>query len=144
MSNQPSPSPNPPNSERVQVMLPPEAARTFRQLAALQKRSTSALLREFLVEIAPVMQRTLNLLTLAQTAQTQWPKDVARRLEHAQDSLELTALGAMGTLDLVHAEATQPKPKAGRVAKPSPLPPLTNRGVTPHAKPREARRRRTP
>lgn len=128
MSNaNPRPSQNPP-TVRLQVMVSPEIATTVRKLATLQKRSSSAVLRDFIEEVHPVLARVASLLELATHAQGKWPAAVVTRLEKMQSELEATALTAMDALDLVAADAPAAAGAVRRGRRQSP--PMTNRGVT--------------
>jgi len=84
---------------RIAVYLPKHVVATVQRLAALRGVSRSAVIRDFLVDAEPVMQRVANLLDLAarsdRTALKEWTKD----LEQAQSGLELTALDAIAKLD---------------------------------------------
>lgn len=118
--------------DRVQVMLTPATAAAIKRLAALQGRSRSAVVRDFLDEVAPVLNRAANLLELALSAQGTWPKELVAKLERIQSGMEshaLLAMDAMGN-DLT-AELTGRSPVAGRGKRTPPNPPTSNRGVTP-------------
>lgn len=117
-------------SERVQVMLTPASAATIKRLARLQGRSRSAVVRDFLDEVAPVLDRTANLLELALSAQGKWPKQLVAKLERMQAGLEATALTHMDHMDLLLADGSAHHRGAVRRKRPAPNPPMTNRGVT--------------
>lgn len=117
-------------SERVQVMLTPASAATIKRLAKLQGRSRSAVVRDFLDEVAPVLDRTANLLELALKAQGKWPKDLVAKLERMQTGLEATALTHMDHLDMLMADGPAHRRSAGHGQRKPDSPPTTNRGVT--------------
>jgi len=120
----PLPSPN--LSVRLQVIVPADVAATIRHLAALQQRSASAVLRDFIIEVHPVLKRVEGLLELAMTAQGKWPKELVSKLEAMQSGLEVHALGAMGQLDGFGSDMEAARSAAhGRVKNP----PRSNRGV---------------
>jgi len=117
--------------ERVQVMLTPATAATIKRLARIQGRSRSAVVRDFLDEVAPVLDRTANLLELALSAQGKWPKELVAKLERIQNGLEGQALMAMDSMDIVLADGAAPRSGApGPKRRTSINPPATNRGVT--------------
>ena len=113
--------------DRLQVMLTPRTAECIKRLARLQNRSRSAVVRDFLDEVAPVLHRTANLLELAQKAQGDWPKQLATRMQKMQEGLEAHALVAMDSLDLIATDRTEKAPTGAAGAA---NPPMTNRGVT--------------
>lgn len=117
-------------SERVQVMLTPASAATIKRLARLQGRSRSAVVRDFLDEVAPVLDRTANLLELALSAQGKWPKQLVAKLERMQAGLEATALTHMDHMDLLLADGQAHRKGAAHGKQRSQSPPMTNRGVT--------------
>lgn len=111
-------------------MVTPATAAAVRRLAKLQGRSASAVVRDFLTEATPVLERVGNLLDLAMRTKGHWPKALVERLEQAQTGLEATALTHMDYLDLVAADVeagTQGRPR--RRQSPT-QPPSSNRGVT--------------
>jgi hypothetical protein len=117
--------------ERVQVMLTPATAATIKRLARLQGRSRSAVVREFLDEVAPVLDRTANLLELALTAQGKWPAELVAKLERIQNGLESHALLAMDGMDVTLADGLASRREASGRPRPATNPPASNRGVTP-------------
>lgn len=84
---------------RISVVLPKSTYATLARLAALQGRSRSAVARDFLVEVEPVLQRVAAMLELASQAQGQWPREFVEKLAAAQDQLEGEALKLMTQLD---------------------------------------------
>lgn len=124
--------------ERVQVMLTPATAATIKRLARIQGRSRSAVVRDFLDEVAPVLDRTANLLELALSAQGKWPKDLVAKLERIQNGLEGQALMAMDSMDMALADGAIPQSgMPGGRRQSSRNPPATNRGVTNSTNPRK-------
>lgn len=100
----------------IAVVVPKDVASTVQRLAALRGTSKSAVIREFLIETQPVLDRIANLLDMAaradKTALKRWAKD----LETAQGELEVSALDAMASLDTFQTklELAQPgRPPAG-------------------------------
>lgn len=83
---------------RIAVYLPKHVAVTVQRVAALRGVSRSAVIRDFLLDAEPVMQRVANLLELAARADRTALKEWAVTLEAAQGTLEKDALGAMATL----------------------------------------------
>lgn len=83
----------------IAVVLPREIAATVKRLAALRGTSKSAVIREFLMETAPVLDRVANLLDLAARADKTALKAWAKDLEQAQGELEVSALDALAKMD---------------------------------------------
>jgi hypothetical protein len=114
----------------VAAVVPKETAAVIKRLARLQGRSQSAVMRDFLVELTPVLSRVAGLIELAQKAQGDWPRELIEKMESAQSELEQTALAAMSQLDTVAADAQAHSKGAGRRRRPN-QPPSSNRGVKP-------------
>lgn len=110
----------------IAVVMPEATHAAIKRLAALQGRSKSAVVRDFLVETTPLLERIGGLLALAHKAQGKWPADVVAKLEALQNGLEGQALGAMDSMDMVLADGARAQ-SAAPVADPDP--PMTNRGV---------------
>lgn len=114
----------------IGVVVPEATHAAIKRLAALQGRSKSAVVRDFLVETTPVLERISSMLEMALRAEGQWPAELVTKLEKMQEGLEGQALLAMDALDLAAADMqAQRRGAAGRRGKPNP--PTTNRGVTP-------------
>jgi hypothetical protein len=84
---------------RIAVYLPKHVAATVQRLAGLRGVSRSAVIREFLIEADPVMQRIANLLDLAARSDRTALKEWARGLEGEQAKLEESATGALAVMD---------------------------------------------
>lgn len=125
----------------IGVVVPVATYAAIKRLAALQGRSRSAVVRDFLVETTPLLERIGGLLELAHSAQGKWPADVVAKLEALQSGLEGQALGAMDAMDVVLADGANPR--SGLPGRPAgaPIPPMTNRGVTHHRTPRRSLRK---
>jgi hypothetical protein len=102
---------------RIVVYLPKHVAATVRRLAGLRGVSRSAVVRDFLIEAQPVLDRVSNLLDLAarsdRTALKEWAKD----LETVQGELETSLLSATATMDDL-AKDMSGRPTAGRRRRP--------------------------
>lgn len=83
---------------RIAVYLPRSVAATVQRLAGLRGVSRSAVIRDFLVEAEPVMQRVASLLDLAARSDRTALKEWAATLETAQAGLERDATQAMATM----------------------------------------------
>jgi hypothetical protein len=70
------------------VILPKDVMSVVTKLAKLQGRSRSAVARDFLVEVAPVLARVANTLEAAATMDAAGRAKLVRNLEAAQDALE--------------------------------------------------------
>lgn len=104
-------------SPRIAVYLPKHVASTVRRVAALRGVSMSAVIRDFLEETQPVMERIANLLDLAARTDRSALKEWARTLEETQTEMEAHALGAVQQLDDMEAVMKQhplPLQKPGR------------------------------
>jgi hypothetical protein len=113
----------------IGVVVPEATHAAIKRVAALQGRSKSAVVRDFLVETTPILERIAAMLELAYKAEGQWPADLVSKLERMQAGLEINALGAMEALDVATADmAAHRRGAPGRRAEPNP--PMTNRGVT--------------
>lgn len=95
---------------RISVVLPKSTYATLARLAALQGRSRSAVARDFLVEVEPVLQRVAAMLELASQAQGQWPREFVEKLAAAQEHLEGEALKVMTQLDAFSDQLAPPAP----------------------------------
>lgn len=95
---------------RIAVYLPKHTAATVQRVAALRGVSRSSVIRDFLVEAEPVLQRVANLLELAARTDRTALKEWAASLEAAQSGMEKDALAGMAQLD--EAESTL-RAKAG-------------------------------
>lgn len=89
---------------RIAVYLPKHVVQTVQRLAAMRGVSRSAVIRDFLIEAEPVMQRVANLLDLAARSDRTALKEWAVTLEAAQSGLEKDALGALATMDSMEAD----------------------------------------
>lgn len=85
------PSPPPNRSPRLQVVLPRDAYEVYDKLAKLQRRSRSAVARDFLVELVPVISRVVATLEAAAQMDAQGRKKLVRALEGAQAQIETRA-----------------------------------------------------
>jgi hypothetical protein len=100
---------------RISVVLPKSTYATLARLAALQGRSRSAVARDFLVEVEPVLQRIAGMLELASQAQGQWPREFVAKLVAVQEHLEGEALKVMTQLDAFSDQVAAPTPvQSGR------------------------------
>lgn len=99
---------------RIAVYLPKHVVATVTRLAGLRGSSRSAVIRDFLVEAEPVLQRVANMLDLAARTDRTALKDWAETMEAEQTKLEGQALTAFATMDdlAAHMKA-HPKRKAG-------------------------------
>lgn len=104
------PSVNP----RIAVYLPKSTAAAVQRLAGLRGVSRSAVIRDFLVEAEPVLQRVANLLDLAARSDRNALKEWATTLEAGQSSLEASAATAMATMGDMEADLAKPKRRHGR------------------------------
>lgn len=120
----------------IAVVVPPDVHATIRRVAGLRGTSRSAVVREFLIETKPVLDRVANLLDLAARADKTALKAWAADLESAQADIEKSALGAMAGLDEMQHRL--------ELAKPGRPPVGTERGrKRGAAAPRRTRRGRT-
>lgn len=107
----------------IAVVVPREVAAVIKRLAGLRGESRSAVVRGFLIEAQPVLERVCNLLDLAyrtdKSALVEWHKD----LMQAQVELEGQAMDAMTRMDAL-ADGPVSVPKPGR-------PPATSEGRGP-------------
>jgi hypothetical protein len=103
----------PARSPRIAVYLPKHVAATVRRLAAMRGVSSSAVVRDFLIETEPVLQRIANMLDLAARTDKEALKEWAETLEAAQNSIELDAVGVMAKADHMHQQLLKLK-KPGR------------------------------
>jgi len=102
---------------RIAVYLPKHLASTVQRVAALRGVSRSAVIRDFLIEVEPVLQRVANLLDLAARTDRTALKEWAQTMEAAQEGLEGDALASMGRLDVMESalRATEgPRRRRGR------------------------------
>jgi hypothetical protein len=100
----------------IAVVIPREVNSIITRLAGLRSTSKSAVVREFLIETAPVLERVANLLDLAARADRTALKSWVRDMEFAQSDLETKALDAMATMETMQnaLELTKPgRPPAG-------------------------------
>lgn len=114
----------------IGVVVPEATHAAIKRLAALQGRSKSAVVRDFLVETTPVLERIAAMLELAYKAEGQWPAELVTKLEGMQAGLEQQALGAMEALDVAEADMRAHRRGAAGRRRATPNPPMTNRGVT--------------
>jgi hypothetical protein len=77
---------------RIAVYLPRSTAATIQRLAGLRGVSRSAVIREFLVEAEPLLQRVSNLLDLAARTDRTALKEWAATMEAEQGKIEASAL----------------------------------------------------
>lgn len=119
---------------RLSVVLPPKVMTTLGRLAALQRRSKSAVAREFLTEVEPVLARIVGMLELAATAEGQWPRKFVADLERIQGEMEGQALTAMGQLDAFgdRLAAQRPKRAGGALGHSAATTKRPRRKATPH------------
>lgn len=99
---------------RIAVYLPRSTASAVQRLAALRGVSRSAVIRDFLVEAEPVLNRVANLLDLAARADRTALKEWAVTLEAAQSGLEADATAAFAKLGDMETALTPPKGRRGR------------------------------
>jgi len=126
------PTPNP----RINVTLRPELDAAIAELAALQGSSKSAVVRELLEQVEPMMRRVASLLRYASTAQKSWQANFLAELESAQSQVETYALAAMDEYESVEARL---RSEGAQTSSSRPQPPSTNRGVT-HPAPAKSKR----
>lgn len=101
---------------RIAVYLPKHVAATITRLAGLRGASRSSVIRDFLVEAEPVLQRVANMLDLAARTDRTALKDWADTMEAEQSKLEGQATEAFARLDELadHMKAhPQKKPRKG-------------------------------
>lgn len=102
----------PAKNPRIAVIVPKSVHATVRRLAGLRGVSVSAVVREFLVETEPVLQRVANLMDAAARADKSALQEWAGKLSQAQDAMEVQGLAAMAKLDDLQGQL--PLRKAGR------------------------------
>lgn len=90
--------PMPTTNPRIYVTLNKRTFRTIAELAHLQRRSHSAVVRELLEETEPVLARVAKLMRLA-SRNKGYAKALARDLERAQSEIELAGLEGWEALD---------------------------------------------
>lgn len=113
----------------IGVVVPKATHAAIKRLAALQGRGMSAVVREFLVETTPVLERIAGMLEMALKAEGQWPAELVDKLERMQAGIEGQALMVMDSMDVTAADmAAHRRGAPGR--RRTPNPPMTNRGVT--------------
>lgn len=101
---------------RLAVYLPKHVAATVRRLAGLRGVSRSAVVRDFLIEAEPVMQRVANLLELAARSDRTALKEWAAELEQAQSGMEASAtmgLAKLGDMEAALRETDRPRRRRG-------------------------------
>lgn len=81
------------------VVVPREVYAAISRVAALRGVSRSSVVRDFLIETVPVLERVANLLDLAARTDRTALKEWAKTLEQAQSDIERDALEAMARLD---------------------------------------------
>lgn len=94
----------------IAVVVPREVNAIVTRLAALRGVSKSSVVREFLIETVPVLERVANLLDLAARTDRTALKEWAKTLEAAQSEMEQQALTAMGTMDSMQRDLELKKP----------------------------------
>lgn len=94
----------------IAVVVPKDVHATIRRLAALRGASMSSVVREFLIETKPVLDRVANLLDLAARADKTALKAWAKDLEASQAEIELSALNAMASMDDMQQKLELAKP----------------------------------
>lgn len=120
----------PSTSPRLQVILPPEVMAVIARLAKLQGRSRSAVARDFLTEVAPVLGRVATTLEAAAAMDATGRAKLVRSLEAAQAALEPMAAQAHRTLergtravDRAHAVSGEVRSPTRRRPRRRPSPP---------------------
>lgn len=107
----------PARSPRLAVYLPKHVAATIKRVAALRGVSMSAVVRDFLEETHPVMERIANLLDLAARTDKSALGEWVQTLEQTQAEIERDALGVMAKFDATEKHLQQhalPLAKPGR------------------------------
>lgn len=110
------PLPTQSQTTRLQVIVPTTFATTIGRLARLQGRSRSAVARDFLVEIEPVLVRVANLLEAAQATDNAGRRRIVGTLEAVQTQLETAAVAGLDAL-------SGPKDRKRSKSVKRPLPP---------------------
>lgn len=100
----------PATSPRIAVYLPRATYASVKRLAALRGVGLSAVVRDFLIETAPVLDRVSGLLEMAARADKTALKAWAKDLQAAQGEIELSALDAMAGLDSLQSQLKLPQP----------------------------------
>lgn len=100
----------PARSPRIAVYLPTATYNAVKRLGAMRGVGMSAVVRDFLVETTPVLERISNLLDLAARADRTALKTWAADLQAAQDAIEVSALDAMAQLDSMQQTLELQKP----------------------------------
>lgn len=77
------------------VVVPPSVDAAVRRLAAMRGCSRSAVVRDFLVEVEPVLIRVANLLDMTARADRNALRDWAKELAGMQSEFEVAALNAL-------------------------------------------------
>lgn len=108
----------PARSPRIAVYLPKHVAATIKRLAGLRGVSRSAVIRDFLEETQPVLERVANLLDLAARTDKSAVSEWVGTLEASQKEIEGDFLGAMKKFDDMEETLQQrlPLKKPGRPA----------------------------
>jgi hypothetical protein len=133
---------------RLSVTLSEPTAATLRELSDLTGNSQSAIVGELLEESQSVFARMVRVLRAAKEAQHSVKTEIIGGIDAAQARMEAQLGLALGDMDqwegklLADVEAVQRRTKRGGVggkrSAPAPsspaLPPISNRGVTPHQK----------
>ncbi len=113
----------------LQVILPPDVMATVARLAKLQSRSRSAVARDFLVEVAPILARVATTLEAAKAMDATGRARLVANLEAVQDSLEHQARQL--TLKLDRATRTAKRPGSGSRRRAERAAPRPRRTVLP-------------
>jgi hypothetical protein len=92
---------------RLQVILPRDVHSVIAKLARLQGRSQSALARELLTELAPVLSRVAVTLEAAQSLDSRGRAKFVRALEAAQATVETHAGDSLAEMERAFAPIAQ-------------------------------------
>jgi len=143
---------------RVQVTLTSPQHDLLRRLAALQKRSMSAVLSELFETVYPALERVAVVLQAAARAQESQRQGLIESTKQAERDMRPHVAAAMGQMDLLaqefelaagpHASAV-PEARAARRRTPGPVTrgsartvkSRRTRGTTPRKRPKSAKRR---
>lgn len=102
---------------RLQVILPRHVDATIAKLARLQRRSKSAVARDFLTEVEPVLARVAATLEAAAALDAKGRAKFIGALERTQAAVEASASHAVDDMNRTFALATPAE--TGRRRRPS-------------------------
>jgi hypothetical protein len=134
--------PMPATNPRLSVTVSPPVAAVLRELSTLTGNSQSAVVAELLEEAIPVFSRMVRILRAAEQAKLAVKEELVSGMEAAQTRLEGQLGLALGEFEAIEGRLLETVEKVGRRrAGPAgraasgrsgaPLPPISNRGVTP-------------